>query len=75
MYAKLCFENELLAGSCGRTRTLRTDSHPDESVDCTLDKRYRTESNFTIGSDDKLQPEGISTDIRTLRTAHRIVLS
>lgn len=69
MYAKLCFEKELLAGSCGKVWILRTDSHPEESVDCTFDKRYRTEFSFTIGNDEKLQPDGTSTDIRTFRTA------
>jgi hypothetical protein len=75
MYAKLCFEKELLAGTCGKTRTLLTDSHPADRVDCTLDKRCRTESSFTTGRDEKLQPDGISTDIRTLRTATKALTS
>jgi hypothetical protein len=68
MYAKLCFENELLGGTCGDTWTLLTVSHPDVIDDCTLDKRCLTESNLTTGNDEKLQPEGMSTDILTLRT-------
>lgn len=74
MYAKLCFEKELLGGTCVATWTLLTDSHPDVIDDCTLDKRCRTESNFTTGNDEKLQPEGMSTDMRTLRTAIEITL-
>jgi hypothetical protein len=63
MHANLCIEKELLAGTCGKTQTLLKDSHLADRVDCTLDKWCLTKSSFTTGSDEKLQPDDISTDI------------
>lgn len=72
-YAKLCRAKELFAGIRGENRTFLRANHPEESVDCKLEKWCRTDSILILGvrNDAMLQREGGSEPILTLRTAQQ----
>lgn len=70
-YAKLCRAREPFAGKRGTKRIFLRACHPEDSADCRLEKRCRTDSIliFCVINDDMLQPVGGSKPILTLRTA------
>lgn len=70
-YAKLSWAKEPFTGVRGENRIFLRDCHPEESVDCILEKRFCTVSILTLGAlkDNMLQPEGDSRPSLTLRTA------